>query len=156
MSSIPQVPVLSLSEYDGQKGGFTDALGQAWRETGFVGIRDHGVDDNIIERAYDAFKAFFALPLQAKLECEYRGHESNRGYIGCGKETHDHAFVADRKETYDINPEPVERPEWAQPWPKQVPESFQYDLTSISMSCINCINQFWCTLSEDSNCQPII
>ena len=66
MNQVPEVPVLSLSEFDGRKGDFTDALGRAWRDTGFVGVRDHGINDDTIERAYDAFRAW-VFPSSAAL-----------------------------------------------------------------------------------------
>ncbi len=41
-------------------------LGAAYRQWGFAGIRNHGIPQADIDAAYDAFKAFFALPEEVK------------------------------------------------------------------------------------------
>ncbi|MEN1727452.1 MAG: 2-oxoglutarate and iron-dependent oxygenase domain-containing protein [Pseudomonadota bacterium] len=130
MSHIPQVPVLSLSEFNDEKGSFTNALGQAWRETGFVGIRDHGVDDAIIERAYDAFKAFFALPAEIKQHYHLAGSGGARGYTGFGVEQAKDHDVPDLKEFWHVGREIASvdnpSPEILTPnlWPEEV-ENFR-------------------------------
>jgi isopenicillin N synthase-like dioxygenase len=104
-SATPQVPVLSLSDFEGRQGAFTDALGQAWRETGFVGIKDHGIDDAIIDRAYDAFKAFFALPSEVKQKYHLPGGGGARGYTGFGVEQAKDHDVPDLKEFWHVGRE---------------------------------------------------
>ena len=104
-SQAPTVPVLSLDEFDNQKGSFTDALGQAWRDTGFVGIRDHGVDDAVIERAYGVFKAFFALPSEVKQHYHLAGKGGARGYTGFGVEQAKDHDVPDLKEFWHVGRE---------------------------------------------------
>ncbi len=130
MNHSPEVPVLSLSDFNGRKGTFSDALGQAWRETGFVGIRDHGVDDAIIEQAYDAFKAFFALPAEVKQHYHLSGSGGARGYTGFGVEQAKGHDVPDLKEFWHVGREVAEAqnpaPDILTPnlWPKEV-ENFR-------------------------------
>jgi len=127
MSNTPNVPVLSLSAYDGRRGEFTDALGQAWRETGFVGIQDHGIDQDIIERAYEAFRAFFALPAEVKQRYHQAGRGGARGYTGFGVEQAKDHDVPDLKEFWHVGREldaaENPSPEILTPnlWPDEVP-----------------------------------
>jgi len=127
MNQVPEVPVLSLSEFDGRKGDFTDALGRAWRDTGFVGVRDHGINDDTIERAYDAFRAFFALPAEVKQRYHLAGGGGARGYTGFGVEQAKDHDVPDLKEFWhvgrEIDAQDNPAPEILVPnlWPKEVP-----------------------------------
>jgi isopenicillin N synthase-like dioxygenase len=105
MNQLPEVPVLSMSEFDGRKGGFSDALGRAWRETGFVGVRDHGVDEDTIEAAYAAFRAFFALPPEIKQRYHLPGGGGARGYTGFGVEQAKDHDVPDLKEFWHVGRE---------------------------------------------------
>lgn len=105
MMKTPEVPVLSLGEFDHRQGAFTDALGRAWRETGFVGVRDHGIDDAIIGNAYDAFEAFFALPAEVKQRYHQAGGGGARGYTGFGVEQAKDHDVPDLKEFWHVGRE---------------------------------------------------
>ena len=127
MSRPPEVPVLSLKAFDDAPGRFTDALGQAWRETGFVGIRDHGIDDAVIDRAYEAFRAFFALPAEVKQRYHLAGSGGARGYTGFGVEQAKDHDVPDLKEFWhvgrEIEAEHNPAPDILTPnlWPEEVP-----------------------------------
>jgi isopenicillin N synthase-like dioxygenase len=127
MTQIPEVPVLSLADFDGEKGRFTDALGRAWRDTGFVGVRDHGIDDAVIDRAYAAFKAFFALPAEVKQRYHLTGGGGARGYTGFGVEQAKDHNVPDLKEFWhvgrEIESEHNPAPDILTPnlWPEEVP-----------------------------------
>lgn len=105
MSSESAIPILSLKEFEGQQGSFTDALGAAYREFGFVGVQDHGLDQAVIDEAYAAFKAFFALPTEVKAKYHRPGTGGARGYTGYGTEhAKDHA-VPDLKEFWHVGRE---------------------------------------------------
>src|SRR5690606_34618928 len=66
---------------------FVDELGAAYREWGFAGIRNHGIPQDLISEAYEAFKAFFALPEDAKKAYHVPGGGGARGYTPFGVET---------------------------------------------------------------------
>jgi isopenicillin N synthase-like dioxygenase len=105
MSNESAIPILSLRDFEGQKGLFTDALGAAYREFGFVGVQDHGLDQALIDEAYEAFKAFFALPTEVKAKYHRPGIGGARGYTGYGTEhAKDHA-VPDLKEFWHVGRE---------------------------------------------------
>jgi len=121
------IPVLSLADFDGRKGDFSDRLGEAWREFGFVGITDHGIDQQVIDDAYDAFREFFALPEETKLQYHHPGKGGARGYTGFGVEHAKGREVPDLKEFWhvgrELEPENNPHPDILLPnvWPEEVP-----------------------------------
>ena len=121
------IPTLSIGDFSGCRDAFTDALGRAWREFGFVGIRDHGIDDGTIERAYRAFRAFFELPASTKQRYHQPGSGGARGYTGFGIEQAKDHDVPDLKEFWHVgrdfqgtNPDPeILLPNL---WPREIEE----------------------------------
>lgn len=105
MSETAGIPVLSLTEFDGQRGEFTDRIGRAWREFGFVGIRDHGISDQVIDDGYAVFKAVFALPEAVKQGYRLPGGGGARGYTGFGVEQAKDHTVPDLKEFWHVGRE---------------------------------------------------
>ncbi|HMA98699.1 MAG TPA: 2-oxoglutarate and iron-dependent oxygenase domain-containing protein [Wenzhouxiangella sp.] len=105
MNETAGIPVLSMSDFDGQKGDFTDRIGQGWRDFGFVAVRDHGIDDEVIEQAYSVFKAFFALPEETKQALRLPNKGGARGYTGFGVEQAKDHGVPDLKEFWHVGRE---------------------------------------------------
>ncbi len=76
------------------------ALAWAATEVGFIYVRNHGVDDRVIERARDAGLEFFRQPLERKLEVATNIH--HHGYLRPGAtKMYDDANV-DLKESYNF------------------------------------------------------
>ena len=67
------IPTLDIRRYETDRDAFVAELGAAYREWGFAGIRGHGIDSALIGRAYDAFRRFFALPADVKLQYHLEG-----------------------------------------------------------------------------------
>lgn len=125
MSQRAEIPVLSIAEFDGRKGSFTDRIGQGWREFGFVAVQDHGIDDRAIEKAYSVFKDFFALPQDVKQALRLPGKGGARGYTGIGVEQAKDHGVPDLKEFWHVGREVVGEnpyPEILLPnlWPSEI------------------------------------
>ena len=121
------IPVLDLGDFTGQRDGFTDALGSAYREYGFVGVSGHGLDDSLIDEAYARFREFFALPESRKLAYHTPGGGGRRGYTGFGVEQARDHDVPDLKEFWHVGREVQGRnphPEILLPnlWPDEVPD----------------------------------
>ena len=120
------IPVLDMGAFSGRRDGFTTALGQAYREYGFVGITGHGLDDDLIERAYACFREFFALPEKVKCRYHQAGGGGKRGYTGFGVEQARDHDVPDLKEFWHVGRE-IEgdnpHPDILLPnvWPEEVP-----------------------------------
>ena len=63
-----------------------DELGRSFAENGFAVIRDHGIAQELIDRADAMSKAFFALPDEVKKAYHQPGKGGSRGYTPFGTE----------------------------------------------------------------------
>ena len=127
----PRIPTLDIrrvthpaSPEDRQ--AFIAELGAAYREWGFAGIRNHGIPQPLIDDAYDAFKAFFALPEDTKKKYHVPGSGGARGYTPFGVETAKDSKHFDLKEFWHIGREMPDGARYgdAMPpnlWPGEVP-----------------------------------
>jgi len=120
------IPVLDLDEFSERRDEFTAALGRAYREYGFVGIREHGLDDALIDEAYARFREFFALPDEVKQRYHQPGGGGRRGYTGFGVEQAKDHDKPDLKEFWHVGREidgENPHPDILLPniWPDEVP-----------------------------------
>lgn len=125
------MPVLDLRSYRSEdsvsRAGFVSGLGDAYREIGFVGIRGHDVNPELIEAAYEAAWNFVALDDEVKRAYHREDLFGQRGYTPKGKEHAKGASVGDLKEFYHVGQECSEeqQAEFGYPanvWPREVPE----------------------------------
>lgn len=99
------IPVLSLHEFHTDSHGFARDLGKAWREFGFVGLCNHGINPDLIDRVYAASRAFFAQPAAIKQQYHRPGTGGARGFTGFGiEQARDHG-VPDLKEFWHVGRE---------------------------------------------------
>lgn len=89
---------ISFTLWPDDKATFADALGRSFRETGFAVICDHPIPQTVIDRAVDASKAFFALPVEVKANYYDAAGGGQRGYTPFGSENAKGAEAADLKE----------------------------------------------------------
>lgn len=80
-------------------------LGQSFEDYGFAVIRDHGIPQDLIDRAEALSKAFFALPAAVKQGYKLPGAGGARGYTPFGVETAKDAAVHDLKEFWHVGRE---------------------------------------------------
>ena len=77
------IPVIDLGRYLAGEPGAREAaaaeLRRASEEVGFFYIRNHGVPEELVERAFRASQAFHALPMEEKLSIKV--NENNIGYL---------------------------------------------------------------------------
>lgn len=103
-----RVPELSLADY--VSGGaearaqFIEALDEGFRYFGFIILKDHGVSRDLLARAYEMSRAFFALPEADKRDF-MRGVDGQRGYTPFGREHAKTSKVGDLKEFFHIGRE---------------------------------------------------
>lgn len=68
--STPYIPSLDLGSYingdDAQRKKFSDELGRAFNDSGFVTITNHGVDQELIDKLYANIQGVFALKPEQK------------------------------------------------------------------------------------------
>src|ERR1017187_6753618 len=105
MSTV-NIPRLDLSFYingdKDQRKQFSDDIGKAFNETGFVTITNHGLGKKLIDKLYEDVKALFSLPDEIKLKYEIPGLAGQRGYTGKEKETAKGFKAPDLKEFWQI------------------------------------------------------
>ena len=120
------VASVSLADADKDPQGFARELGNSFVEYGFAIVRDHGIPQQLIDRAEQLSRQFFALPEETKRKYLIEGSGGARGYTAFGIETAKGAHAFDLKEFWhvgrelppghkfrDVMPENV--------WPDEVP-----------------------------------
>jgi isopenicillin N synthase-like dioxygenase len=109
------IPILDLNLYvngdSEQRKQFSDDIGSAFNETGFVTVTNHGLDKTLIDKLYDDVKALFALPDDVKSKYEVPGLAGQRGYTGKQKETAKGFTAPDLKEFWQIGQTVTDDPE---------------------------------------------
>lgn len=123
------IPVVDLDKFvkgnEEQRAEFVQEIGKAFHEVGFVGVRNHGVPQEIVDGFYDASKEFFSQPVDVKRQYALPGLAGQRGYTAFGTEKAKQSEVADLKEFYQIgqvaeNEDKEEYPD--NPHTKEVPQ----------------------------------
>jgi isopenicillin N synthase-like dioxygenase len=103
------IPLVDLSQFTqggpAERKAFVEALGKAFHEIGFVGVKNHGIPDELIEGFYLQAKTFFNQPEEIKKQYEIAGLAGQRGYTSFGKEHAKQSKVADLKEFFQIGQE---------------------------------------------------
>ena len=77
-------------------------IGTSFEQYGFAVIRDHGIPQELIDRAEELSKAFFALPDEVKRSYHIEGGGGARGYTPFGTEKAKDATVHDLKEFWHV------------------------------------------------------
>jgi isopenicillin N synthase-like dioxygenase len=80
-------------------------LGRSFEEYGFAVVRDHGIPQELIDRAEALAKQFFALPDAVKRAYHIPGGGGARGYTPFGTEKAKDAKVHDLKEFWHVGRE---------------------------------------------------
>ncbi len=106
---------------------FADDLGRSFEEFGFAVVRDHGIDQQLIDRADAAARAFFALPDEVKRQYHRAGQAGARGYTPFGVETAKGANVHDLKEFWHVGRDLPQGHRYARfmppnIWPEELPD----------------------------------
>ncbi|HEY1024320.1 MAG TPA: 2-oxoglutarate and iron-dependent oxygenase domain-containing protein [Sphingobacteriaceae bacterium] len=101
MSTV-NIPRLDLNDYINgtpeQRKKFSDDIGKAFTDTGFVTIANHGMPQELIDELYTEVKGFFGLPEDVKKKYEKPELAGQRGYTSKGKEKAKDAKTPDLKE----------------------------------------------------------
>ena len=87
MPNIPSVDLNNfLSDDKFLRNNFVKKLGKAYNEIGFVALKGHFLNEQVIRNIYKSIKAFFNLPQDIKNKYELEGFSGQRGYTSFGKE----------------------------------------------------------------------
>jgi isopenicillin N synthase-like dioxygenase len=105
LSEPRPIASVSLTASDRDPQGFAQELGRSFEEYGFAIIADHGIPDELIRRAEEKAKAFFALPGEVKRAYHIPGGGGARGYTPFGIETAKGHKAHDLKEFWHVGRE---------------------------------------------------
>ena len=87
MQNIPSVDLRDfLSDDPTRKQKFVNEIGKAFEDIGFVALKGHFLNDQLVGELYGEIRNFFALPLETKYGYEIPGIGGQRGYVSFGKE----------------------------------------------------------------------
>ncbi|KZX88228.1 flavonol synthase [Erythrobacter sp. HI0019] len=100
--SNTDIAVVSLAQ---PLDSIADELGRSFQQYGFAVIRDHGIPQELIDRAEALSKQFFALPDKVKRAYHIPGGGGARGYTPFGTEKAKDAKVHDLKEFWHVGRE---------------------------------------------------
>ncbi len=102
---LAQVPLVSLADQASDPQGFAAALGGSFERFGFAMVADHGIPQDLVDRAWAMTKAFFDLPEDVKRSYFVAGGGGARGYTPFKTEIAKGATHVDLKEFWHIGRE---------------------------------------------------
>ncbi|MFL9839555.1 2-oxoglutarate and iron-dependent oxygenase domain-containing protein [Sphingomonas sp. ST-64] len=102
---LAEVPLVSLADQAGDPQGFAAALGGSFERFGFAMVRDHGIPQDLVDRAWAMTEAFFARPEAEKRGYLVTGGGGARGYTPFKTEIAKGASHVDLKEFWHIGRE---------------------------------------------------
>lgn len=112
-SSFQTLPILHLpcekTSSETEKDDFISQLRHSCHNIGFFYIKNHGVKEETYLNSLKYCKDFFDLPLEKKMNIDYRESPAFRGYMNLGCENT--AGRPDRREQIEFGPEEKEREE---------------------------------------------
>ncbi len=121
MQNIPSVNLRDfLSDDPVRKQKFVNEIGQAYEEIGFVALKGHFLDDQLVENLYTEVRNFFNLPLETKKKYEIPGIGGQRGYVSFGKEHAKGRSEGDLKEFFHFGQYVEDNPELEKSYPANV------------------------------------
>jgi isopenicillin N synthase-like dioxygenase len=129
LAPAPSIASVSLTEAARNPVAFSNELGGSFERYGFAIIADHGIPADLIERAEEKARAFFALPEDVKRRYHIAGGGGARGYTPFGIETAKGASAFDLKEFWHVGRQLPDGHRYnevmaANIWPEEV-ESFR-------------------------------
>lgn len=87
MQNIPSVDLRDfLSNESERKQKFVTEIGKAFEDIGFVALKGHFLEDQLVDELYGEIRNFFSLPLEIKSRYENPEIGGQRGYVSFGKE----------------------------------------------------------------------
>ncbi len=100
------IPRVDLNTYVNgsaeDKKRFSDAVGQAFNDTGFITVSNHGLSKALVAKLYEQVQQLFSLPEEIKINYEKPGLAGQRGYTSKGREKAKDAKTPDLKEFWQI------------------------------------------------------
>jgi len=101
MKQIPSVDLGDfLSDDINKRNDFIENIGKAYEDIGFVALKGHFLDKDLVDELYNQVRDFFSLPDETKSKYEIQGLAGQRGYTSFGKERAKGRTTGDLKEFF--------------------------------------------------------
>jgi isopenicillin N synthase-like dioxygenase len=144
LAATRQVPTLSLASYtEGSQADqlrFIEQLFNGIKDYGFIILKDHNVDQDLLDYGYELLKQLFSLPVETKLK--YSGvNGGQRGYTPFGKEHAKDAAVMDLKEFWHVGREVSPQHKFAAYYPNNVWPTEVADFKTVFTKLYNDLDQ---------------
>ena len=121
MQQIPSVDLRDfLSDDPARKQKFVNEIGKAYEDIGFVALKGHFLNEQLVEGLYAEVRNFFTLPLETKSKYEIPGIGGQRGYVSFGKEHAKGRSAGDLKEFWHFGQYVSEGSAYAGEYPDNV------------------------------------
>jgi isopenicillin N synthase-like dioxygenase len=121
MDRIPSVDLKNfLSNDPTRKQKFINEIGKAYEDIGFVALKGHFLDDELVDNLYEEIKNFFSLPIATKHSYVIEGIGGQRGYVSFGKESAKGKKEGDLKEFWHFGQYGVDDDERRKEYPENV------------------------------------
>lgn len=139
MTQERKVPTLSLMSYvsgeNKERHQFIDELYRGLKEYGFIVLKDHTVEQNKVDEAYEYLHQFFALPSEQKMKYDDQGGGNQRGYTPFKKEHAKDNPNPDLKEFWHVGRDLAATSQYKgvypeNVWPSEIP-AFKSALTGL-------------------------
>jgi len=118
---IPSVDLHDFIHGDNDtKQKFVAALGHAYENIGFVAVKNHLIQESIVQSLYQEVQSFFELPLETKMKYEIPGLAGQRGYTSFGKEHAKDSNAGDLKEFWHFGQQVTDGDAIEKEYPKNV------------------------------------
>ncbi|QRV73453.1 hypothetical protein RhiJN_01467 [Ceratobasidium sp. AG-Ba] len=103
--SIPIIDISGLSGSPEDKVRVADEIRDACVHVGFFYVKNHGIDENVIQNAVKASKQFFDLPIEDKVKLDIHKSSNFKGYTALLGENTNPENRGDLHEGFDLGPE---------------------------------------------------
>jgi isopenicillin N synthase-like dioxygenase len=121
MQQIPSVDLRDfLSEDPARKQKFVNEIGKAYEDIGFVALKGHFLNDQLVNDLYAEVRNFFNLPLDNKTKYEIPGIGGQRGYVSFGKEHAKGRSAGDLKEFWHFGQYVSNDSKYANEYPENI------------------------------------
>jgi isopenicillin N synthase-like dioxygenase len=121
MQQIPSVDLRDfLSEDPARKQKFVNEIGKAYEEIGFVALKGHFLNDQLVDDLYAEVRNFFNLPVDNKTKYEIPGIGGQRGYVSFGKEHAKGRSAGDLKEFWHFGQYVSNDSKYANEYPENI------------------------------------
>lgn len=142
MTNIPSVDLKKfLSNNSKEKQDFVNQIGSAYEEIGFVSLKNHFLDEQLMKDLYREVKGFFDLPKAVKVKYEREELSGQRGYVSFGKEHAKGRTKGDLKEFWHFGQEPDKDANLSETYPENLKVEERPDFYPIGMDAYRALEK---------------